>query len=273
MPTVEFNDINHSGLTAQITFNSWTGGSSSLGSHTIPYVYSSQYPYGTYNFNYSPWNQDCSILVPPPCDINISRPRINYYFCVPYSGGSVFLQSGSTIIFNDFEVPINASGGFNASNTDLIRFYVNPNPDNLSTEYRIMYVLNETLNTYLVYYTGYSWDYSFYNDLIFFPESNYVYSIRYYTLPVSGQIDVVQISGCPNRVFTYSVSNADNASSIYWTVPAGATIISGQGTISISVSYPGTIINSEVTISTYNSCGLPGIVKTVIVRLASCPGP
>lgn len=271
MPTVEFNDINHSGLTAQVTFNPWTGGSSSLGSHTIPYVYSSQYPYGTYNFNYSPWNQDCSILVPPPCDVNIYKPRINYYFCVPYSGGDVYLQSGSTIIFN-YSVPINASGGFNASNTTRIRFFVDPNPDDLSTEYRIMYVLNETLNTYLYYYTGYSWDYTF-SGLDFFPESNYVYSLRYYTLPTPGNIDIQNISGCPNRVYSYSVSSSINTSSIYWTIPSQGTIISGQGTISILVSYPTSVINGVVTLTTYNSCGLPGLIKTSIVQLPACPGP
>jgi hypothetical protein len=52
----------------------------------------------------------------------------------------------------------------------------------------------------------------------------------------------------PNaQVIVYSVPPAVGASSYTWSVPAGTTILSGQGTSSISVSWPYSVIHSGLT--------------------------
>jgi hypothetical protein len=89
-----------------------------------------------------------------------------------------------------------------------------------------------------------------------------------------GNIDVINISGCPNRVFTYSISAVPaNATSLLWFVPTGATLVSGQGTTSITVSYPSSVIDGIVSVQAVSNCGTSGL-KSVYVKLAPCPaGP
>jgi hypothetical protein len=89
-----------------------------------------------------------------------------------------------------------------------------------------------------------------------------------------GNIDVINPIGCPNRVYTYSISSLPgNATATEWTVPTGGTILSGQGTISISVSYNTGVVDGLVTVRGINNCGASSY-KTSIVKLAPCPaGP
>ena len=84
-------------------------------------------------------------------------------------------------------------------------------------------------------------------------------------------IDVVQTSVCPNRVFTYTISSMPaNATSVVWTVPSVGTIVSGQGTTSITVSYPPTVISGEVTAQSVNNCSSSAI-RSVKIKLSVCP--
>ena len=89
-----------------------------------------------------------------------------------------------------------------------------------------------------------------------------------------GNIDVTNPSICPNRVYTYSIASLPgNAVSLEWVVPAGASITSGQGTRSISVSYPSSVIDGYVKVRAVNNCGISSF-KSSLVRLPSCPaGP
>ncbi len=85
-------------------------------------------------------------------------------------------------------------------------------------------------------------------------------------------IDVIQTQPCPNRVYTYTLASMPaNATSVQWTVPVGATLVSGQGTTSITVSYPPTSFNSAVTAQAFNNCGSSSIRSTP-VKIPSCPG-
>jgi hypothetical protein len=99
-------------------------------------------------------------------------------------------------------------------------------------------------------------------------------SITRLTPATPGNIDVINTSGCPNRVYTYSVSGLPgNATSLEWSVPTGGTIVSGQGTISIAVSYTSGVIDGAVTVRSINNCGASSY-KYSIVKLAPCPaGP
>jgi hypothetical protein len=64
-----------------------------------------------------------------------------------------------------------------------------------------------------------------------------------------------------------------NATSTEWSVPTGGTIVSGQGTISITVSYASGVVDGQVSVRGINNCGASSY-KTSIVKLAPCPaGP
>jgi hypothetical protein len=75
-------------------------------------------------------------------------------------------------------------------------------------------------------------------------------------------------------VYTYSIASLPgNATSTEWTVPTGGTIVGGQGTISITVSYIAGVVDGMVSVRGLNNCGTSSY-KTSIVKLAPCPaGP
>ncbi|MBC7534577.1 MAG: T9SS type A sorting domain-containing protein, partial [Ferruginibacter sp.] len=91
-------------------------------------------------------------------------------------------------------------------------------------------------------------------------------------------IDVIQTAFCGapgGRVFTYSLSSLPvNAASIQWTVPssAGATIQTGQGTTSITVSYTDGSVNGTVTAQAVNNCAA-STLRSTPVQLPACPPP
>lgn len=86
-----------------------------------------------------------------------------------------------------------------------------------------------------------------------------------------GNIDVINTETCPNRVYSYSIASLPgNATSLEWTIPSGGTILSGQGTISITVSYTSGLIDGVVSVRGINNCGASSY-KNRIIRLAPCP--
>ncbi|MEO6669680.1 MAG: T9SS type A sorting domain-containing protein [Ferruginibacter sp.] len=88
-------------------------------------------------------------------------------------------------------------------------------------------------------------------------------------------IDVIQEQPCPGRVYSYTLSSMPaNATSVQWTIPSGvgATLLSGQGTTSILVSYPDAAIQGIVTAQSINNCAVSTIRQTA-VKLPACPPP
>jgi hypothetical protein len=70
--------------------------------------------------------------------------------------------------------------------------------------------------------------------------------------------------------YTYNAS-AVGAVGYIWTVPANAVIISGQGTSTLAVTFPGTLpTGAAVTVAATNACGLPGAIKSVTLRRTTC---
>jgi beta-glucanase (GH16 family) len=65
---------------------------------------------------------------------------------------------------------------------------------------------------------------------------------------------------------TYSVGNLANNITVNWTVPSGATIVSGQGTSSVTVSFGNASGNVLATFT--NSCGSQQLVIPVVVEPA-----
>jgi hypothetical protein len=64
-------------------------------------------------------------------------------------------------------------------------------------------------------------------------------------------------SACSGTTATYSIAAVPGASSYTWSVPSGSSIISGQGTTSISVSVGSTAGN--ISVSATNSCGTSAV--------------
>ncbi|MFM2190781.1 MAG: hypothetical protein RL491_1167 [Bacteroidota bacterium] len=72
------------------------------------------------------------------------------------------------------------------------------------------------------------------------------------TITVGGGIAKV----CPGDSRTFSISAVSGATSYNWTPPAGATIVSGQGTTTINVSFgSGFTVQDSVRVAAVNSCG------------------
>ncbi len=68
--------------------------------------------------------------------------------------------------------------------------------------------------------------------------------------------------------YAYSIAAAANATSYTWTVPSGATLVSGQGTTAIQVTYPGGYTSSTLSV-TATSCGGTSAAKSVTIAPAS----
>ncbi|HOE58976.1 MAG TPA: hypothetical protein PLG54_04610 [Bacteroidales bacterium] len=69
----------------------------------------------------------------------------------------------------------------------------------------------------------------------------------------------------------YSVGNILNATSYQWTVPGGATIVSGQGSNTITVNFASNAISGEVSVAGMNGCGL-GVPSFLAVIVKPLPG-
>ena len=90
-----------------------------------------------------------------------------------------------------------------------------------------------------------------------------------------GPIDVTQTAPCPQRTYTYTIPSLPSQSiAIEWTVPdqAGGVLITGQGTTSITVSYPPTAVTGTVTATAFSNCA-SGATRTIQVNLPPCPPP
>jgi len=60
---------------------------------------------------------------------------------------------------------------------------------------------------------------------------------------------------CPTDILTYSIASVFRASSYVWTVPAGATIVSGAGSNIISVAFNAGFTGGPITVAAVNACG------------------
>ena len=93
---------------------------------------------------------------------------------------------------------------------------------------------------------------------------------------ISGSTNSCAFTGTGGSLATYSVS-ATNATAFNWTVPSGATSVSGQGTASISFRFPSTFTSGSVAVS-ISGCGGPisrsiAVSKTAPTTPAAINGP
>jgi subtilisin-like proprotein convertase family protein len=83
---------------------------------------------------------------------------------------------------------------------------------------------------------------------------------------------------CPANNETYSVAAVTGAVSYNWTVPAGVTIINGQGTNSITVSFNSGFSTGNLSVAAVGNCGVSAlrsatIAKDIPTTPASISGP
>ncbi|HNP97803.1 MAG TPA: DNRLRE domain-containing protein [Bacteroidia bacterium] len=69
---------------------------------------------------------------------------------------------------------------------------------------------------------------------------------------------------CGAQTVAYSIAAVASATSYNWTTPAGTSILSGQGTTSITVSIPANFSSGNVCVQALNACG-SGIFRCLIV--------
>lgn len=70
---------------------------------------------------------------------------------------------------------------------------------------------------------------------------------------------------------TFSIPAVVGASTYTWTVPAGATIVSGQGTTSVVVNYGSLTGSQTIKVLATNACGVSSALKSVTLTSGACP--
>ena len=95
-------------------------------------------------------------------------------------------------------------------------------------------------------------------------------------VPVSPGVITGKNGGVCNSINNvYSIAAVPNTSFYVWTVPVGATIVSGQGTTSITVNYGATFNSGDIVVAASNACGQsPSNTarKLSITSIAANPG-
>jgi len=69
----------------------------------------------------------------------------------------------------------------------------------------------------------------------------------------------------------FSVADIAGAVSYTWIIPAGATIVSGQGTNTVLVNYGSLTGNQNIKVSATNDCGISSAIKNLNLISGSCP--
>lgn len=133
--TVKIGSNNYSGQTAVITFLPDTGGTVSVGSHVIPYDYSTDYFYGTYQLDFTGFNYTCSFQIISGQTLPVFIPPtpgpITYTFDAPYQQDPEVMPnqtlSGTSLsaLTTNILIEPNFAGTFDGAISQF-RMYVEP---------------------------------------------------------------------------------------------------------------------------------------------------
>jgi len=94
---------------------------------------------------------------------------------------------------------------------------------------------------------------------------------------ITGATDVCSyfssITSASSNTVTYTAATVSTATSYTWTVPAGVTIVSGQGTNSITVTFAYSFVSGAIAVNSVNVCGASTAARslTVYKRVAATP--
>jgi subtilisin family serine protease len=97
--------------------------------------------------------------------------------------------------------------------------------------------------------------------------SNYSNLTVYGTPTAPGTISGIATGVCAGSTQTYSISAVNGATAYNWTVPAGCIINSGQGTISVSVTFGGAFVSGTIAVTASSVCATSA-QKTLAVSAA-----
>ncbi|MFN5910160.1 MAG: hypothetical protein ACK45H_02390, partial [Bacteroidota bacterium] len=89
-------------------------------------------------------------------------------------------------------------------------------------------------------------------------------------IAMNGLSSVCSLIGSGSTV--YSVTPPVGANSYVWSVPSGATIISGQGTASITVSYSAGFVSGQISVTVNTLCGAVYQQSKTITKVPSAAG-
>ena len=89
---------------------------------------------------------------------------------------------------------------------------------------------------------------------------------------ITGPTDACPLMASSSYAY-YSIAASVNATSYSWTVPVGATIVSGQGTTNVTVSFQNNFISGNINVTAVNNCSTSGIRSLAITRkIPATPG-
>lgn len=78
---------------------------------------------------------------------------------------------------------------------------------------------------------------------------------------------------CPGDVISFSVAAVNRAVSYNWTVPAGVTLVSGQGTTNVTLSFGASFTGGTISVTASNGCGVSGLrSKALSLNTPATPG-
>ena len=94
-------------------------------------------------------------------------------------------------------------------------------------------------------------------------------------LAITGATDVCSYIGADTAsvAVNYKCNKISTASSYLWSVPAGVTLLSGQGDTSINVRFSASFVSGAITVKSINVCGASTSARslTVYKRVAATP--
>ncbi|MBK9731272.1 MAG: T9SS type A sorting domain-containing protein [Chitinophagaceae bacterium] len=92
------------------------------------------------------------------------------------------------------------------------------------------------------------------------------------TIPVTPGTITGQLSGVCSSTKSYSIAAVAGATSYTWSVPAGASISSGQGTVNLSASFTSSFSSGNISVVAGNTCGNSGASAITVAGVPAQPG-
>ena len=89
---------------------------------------------------------------------------------------------------------------------------------------------------------------------------------------VTGSAGITTFTRCATQ--TFSIPAVVGATNYVWTPANGATIVSGQGTTSVTVDFsavPTTVLSTKLTVAARNVCNVSSAIKSITLASTSCP--
>ena len=240
---------------------------------------------------------------------NNPQPPSNYQFLINgtttiYNGDNAYCSTTSLADEDSVTVIVTNSSGC-SSTFGPIKFTVNPFPVAAGALTGLAAVCQGANNiTYTVpvisYATGYNWTLPAGATIVGAGNTNTI-TVNYSTTAVSGNVTVTGTNACGNGTssnlsvtvnplpvdagtitgtgtvcqgqnsVTYTLPVISYATGYNWTLPAGATIVSGTNTNSITVNFSTTASSGNITVTGANTCGSGVISSAFLVTVNLLP--